>query len=130
MTVAKGGFKLKPIEDGSCRVPDPTKGISMEEMNAPGQKPLCVNHVGLHGPNWTMDATGSTMNRFALGLGGMILGRPVTDKTGIAGEFTFHLEFARDEGARGPFGDRLPPGAEADVPAGHRCSWSWRRRWD
>jgi uncharacterized protein (TIGR03435 family) len=117
LTVAKGGFKLKPMEAGACREIDTTKGLSMEEMRAPGQKPLCVNHVGLNGPNLTLDAAGSTMHRFALGLGGMILGRPVVDKTGISGEYVFHLEFLRDDTT-----DRLHPppdypGADADVPA-------------
>jgi uncharacterized protein (TIGR03435 family) len=118
LTVAKGGFKLKPMEAGACREVDTSKGISMAEMRAPGQKPLCVNHVGLNGPNFTMDAAGSTMHRFALGLGGMILGRPVVDKTGISGEYMFHLEFSRDEASRGTL--PLPPdypGANADVPA-------------
>jgi uncharacterized protein (TIGR03435 family) len=118
LTAAKGGFKLKPMEAGACREVDTSKGISMAEMRAPGQKPLCVNHVGLNGPNFTLDAAGSTMHRFALGLGGMILGRPVLDKAGISGEYMFHLEFSRDEASRGTL--PLPPdypGANADVPA-------------
>jgi uncharacterized protein (TIGR03435 family) len=119
MTVAKSGFKLKPIEQGECRVLDPSQGLSMDDLNKPGQIPPCVNHVGIHGPNWTMDAAGSTMGRLAQGLGGMILGRPVVDKTGIAGEFSFHLEFARDELSPGPLPrDKPAPGAEADAPPG------------
>jgi uncharacterized protein (TIGR03435 family) len=116
LTEAKGGFKLKPMEPGACRNIDTSKGISMEEMRAPG-KPLCVNHVGLHGPNFTMDATGSDMHRFSLALGGMLLGRPVIDKTGVTGEFSFHLEFARDEATLQ--GLRPPPdypSASDDVP--------------
>jgi uncharacterized protein (TIGR03435 family) len=118
LTVAKAGFKLKPVEKGACRDIDTTKGISMEEMNDSHQKPPCVNHVGIHGPNFRLDAAGSTMHRFAMGLGGMILGRPVVDKTGISGEYSFHLEFARDdataEGLRPAPND---PDAAVDDPA-------------
>jgi uncharacterized protein (TIGR03435 family) len=118
LTIAKGGFKLKPMEPGGCRALDESRGVSMEEMNAPGQKPLCVNHVGLHGPNFTMDAAGSTMHRFALALGGMLMGRPVLDKTGISGEYSFHLEFLRDDATLNGLRPRPDdPDTAADVPA-------------
>jgi len=36
-------------------------------------------------------------------------GRPVIDKTGIAGLFDFHLVFARDEAPAGGGGDTVAP---------------------
>jgi len=115
LTVARAGFKLKPMEPGACVPPSLTPGAGRA---APANgKPPCVNHVGSEGGNWTMDAAGTTMERFARALGDMILGRPVIDKTGIAGEFLFHLVFARDQTAPGA----LPldaPGPDASDPSG------------
>ena len=42
-----------------------------------------------------MDAQGSTLTEFSQLLG-LVLDRPVIDKTGIAGKFDIHLEFAAD----------------------------------
>jgi uncharacterized protein (TIGR03435 family) len=118
LTVAKGGFKLKPMEEGTCRVPDPTRGMTVAEANDPTQKPMCGTHIASHGPNWTVDANGATMKQSASWLGGAILDRPVVDKTGLAGLYSYRLEFARDESAPGKIPAFIGPKADPDIPAG------------
>ncbi len=119
LTVAKGGFKLKPIEDGAC-----TRYIAgmPNASTAPDGKPWCDRgRGGVNGPNWVEDDTGVTLSEFATGLLHTHLDRPIIDRTGIAGLFSFHLEYARDESAPGPL---LPAGVPApvfppsDVPPG------------
>jgi uncharacterized protein (TIGR03435 family) len=101
--VAEGGFKLQPMEEGAC-IPHEA-GRPVREV-PPGQKPLCITHAGWDGPNWTIDATGQSLGNLAGALGGMITDRPVLDKTGITGLFSFHLVFAYGKDAPGTF----PPG--------------------
>jgi uncharacterized protein (TIGR03435 family) len=50
-----------------------------------------------------MDAAGQSLSKLAGALGGIIMYRPVLDKTGITALFTFHLAFAHDENAPGVF---------------------------
>jgi uncharacterized protein (TIGR03435 family) len=117
LTVAKGGLKLKPMEPGSCVEIAITDRPGSEA--APDGKPWCRNHVGWDGPNWTLEARGQSLSRIAQTLGGIIMDRPVVDKTGIPALFTFTLTFAHDESAPGNFppglGSPFPP---TDVPAG------------
>jgi uncharacterized protein (TIGR03435 family) len=66
--------------------------------------------------NTMMDMSGSTMRQFAQGLS-RLAGRTVIDKTGIEGQFNFHLEFTPDPGMPtfGPPGMRPPnDGSAAD----------------
>jgi uncharacterized protein (TIGR03435 family) len=117
LTVAKGGTKLKPIEPGSCRVPEAGRGMTVEEMKDPAQKPMCGNHVAAHGPNWTMEAGGTTMAQFAGALGGMIMDRPVADRTGLAGQYAMQVEFAHDQATAGLDGLNWPE-STIDAPLG------------
>jgi bla regulator protein BlaR1 len=118
LTVAKGGFKLKPMEEGGCIPRDPTKGVLVSQMFPPGQKPLCVSHVSWDGPNWTIDAAGQSLDRLAGALS-VTMDRHVLDKTGIAGLFNFHLAFAHDGDAPGNLPPDLPsPFTASDIPPG------------
>jgi uncharacterized protein (TIGR03435 family) len=56
------------------------------------------------GMNMTIDATGISLEDFSRVLDNMFH-RPVVDKTGIAGSYDFHLEFAVDP----TIGMPLPP---------------------
>jgi uncharacterized protein (TIGR03435 family) len=103
LTVANSGFKLQPMEEGGCIPRDPANGVLVGEMFPSGQKPLCIYHVNVEGQNWTMDAAGQSLSKLAGALGGIIMDRPVVDKTGITAVFTFHLAFAHDESAPGVF---------------------------
>ena len=59
---------------------------------APGQT-YCKVRISSMRP--AVDAQGSTLAEFSQLLG-LVLDRPVIDKTGIAGKFDIHLEFAAD----------------------------------
>jgi uncharacterized protein (TIGR03435 family) len=110
LTVAKGGLKLKPMEAGGCTPLDPTRH---QDPFPPGQKPLCITHVGSDGPNWTLDAAGRTLSQLAWALS-VTADRHVIDRTGIGGLFIFHLVFERDENTPGGIPDR----PHSDVPPG------------
>jgi uncharacterized protein (TIGR03435 family) len=112
LTVASSGFKLQPMEEGGCIPRDPAQGVNVREMFPPNQKPLCIYHVSVDGQNWTMDAAGQSLSKLAGALGGIIMHRPVLDKTGITALFTFHLEFAHDENAPGV----VPPEMRSPFP--------------
>jgi uncharacterized protein (TIGR03435 family) len=112
LTVARGGLKMKPMEEGACTPLDPDNGVRVEQMFPPGQKPLCVNHIGWDGPNWTIDGAGQSLGRLALALS-TVAGRHVLDQTGVAELFIYHLKFAHDDVTPGTF----PPGLPSPFPA-------------
>ena len=93
LTVAKGGFKLQPLKEGSCA---PIGDLADLE---PGQKPCGMPMTGMRGPTMNTEILGSF--RDFCKVMGATLGRPVIDRTGIAGMFDFHLDFAVDENIGG-----------------------------
>ena len=119
LTLAKGGFKLKPMEKGGCTERDPTKGINSDELFPPGKTPLCVSWIHMNGPDWALDSAGQKLGNLANALSNT-LNRHVFDKTGINDVFILHLQFAHDETTPGNFPpemlDTLFPAT--DVPAG------------
>ena len=96
LTVAKGGLKLKPFQEGSCTP-------SSDTPRVPGQPPLCKARASSKGANVVaIDGQGMTLDEFS----GLVLtasafgfkfDRPIINKTGIAGRFDLHLEFAIDD---------------------------------
>ena len=118
LTVAKSGFKLQPVKEGGCTPPDP---IGPNRMPGSGEKPLCGCHLGRNGPNFTFDSTGEDLGRVSRTLGALILHRPVIDKTGITGLFTFHVEFGADETTvmpQRPGAQPAPQAEPSDLPSG------------
>jgi len=99
LTAAKGGSKLRPLQEGSCVAADPN---SPPRPLAPAQKPPCgVLMPGANTANRTMtiDAVGAPIALLTRTLT-LMLGRPVLDKTGIAGLLdAFHLEYVREDAA-------------------------------
>jgi uncharacterized protein (TIGR03435 family) len=91
LTVAKGGFKLKPMKEGDCLPDGPPEWPA-------GGKPAC-NWTGwdVNGPNRRLLFGGLTLDRVAHDLAELILDRNVIDRTGITGKFVFRLEYAPDE---------------------------------
>jgi uncharacterized protein (TIGR03435 family) len=98
LTVSKPG-KLVPSKEGSC--------IAMDASNlgradpATGKMPNYCGGGSMRNTNGTMvaDIPGATMEEFAGRLLSAYLRKPVVDKTGLAGRFDIHLEFAPERPA-------------------------------
>jgi len=108
LNVAKGGFKLKPLADGSC-VPRNTG----TNPPASGQRPCGGTNINFGRGGGTLELTGVSVAEFCRDIQNFV-DRPVLDKIGITGLFDFRLEFAADENTPG-----LAPGnpaAPSDQP--------------
>jgi uncharacterized protein (TIGR03435 family) len=99
LTVVKGGFKLPAAMRGSCTPP----AFSTYPITAlPAGKHYCNNTGvgGRKGPNTVLNQDEATVDDIAKLLT-LILDRPVFDKTGLTGQYNFHLEFAIDQATPG-----------------------------
>jgi uncharacterized protein (TIGR03435 family) len=95
LTVAKGGLKIQPLQEGDCRPLEPGKGLTLLK---PGEKPICgANISAVNGPNRMWKEIGVSMKTFAGFALSNTLDRHVIDKTGVAGLFSFNLEYRPDE---------------------------------
>jgi uncharacterized protein (TIGR03435 family) len=107
LALGKGAPKLKPLREGSCTpvlVGHPPPAL------APGRH-YCRNLVGPGSVNFE----GGTLSMLA-GLLGLILDRPVIDKTGITTYFEIHLTFSPDDSAP-PRPSTTDPGSPGDIRA-------------
>ena len=101
MTAAKGRLKVQPLAEGACTAIDLTHPPPPRK---PGDPPpnLCglmiVERTGKG--DMMIEVRGATLTQFAQRLSGRV-DRAIVDKTGIAGKFNFHLEFAPDPYMRG-----------------------------
>jgi uncharacterized protein (TIGR03435 family) len=124
LIVAKGGFKLQPLKAGSCTPFDPFKssepGITPADLIA-GLAKTCgsITSRRPEGPGdpATVEFHGMSMDEIAQHLS-RPLDRPVVNKTGIAGMFDVHLEFAPDQATPGFLAAGAPAAAIADDPPG------------
>jgi len=107
LALGKGSPKLKPLQDGSCT---PVVMGRPLPLLADGEH-RCKNMVAPRG----IDIEGGTLSMLA-GMLGMILDRPVVDKTGIASYFEIHLVFSPDDSAA-PQPVTADPGASDAVVA-------------
>jgi uncharacterized protein (TIGR03435 family) len=98
LTVAKGGLKLKPTKDGDCTPVG--RGPGWRWLGPEDKQPCSWVSWPTNGPNRTLVGGGVTMERLATSLTSFVMGRKVFDRTGIAGSFTIHLEYAPDENTR------------------------------
>jgi uncharacterized protein (TIGR03435 family) len=127
MTVLKTGFKLQPLDPGSCDPRDMTKpgrpaiitpDMGFREVLQPGEKPSCGIAARTFGPG---GATGQSQTVIGQAMGlaefaGLLGGgmdRPVIDKTETTGIFNLKLVFARDQATAG-FLPPPPPGIPAE----------------
>ena len=108
LTSGKGSPKLKPFQAGSCT--PLTLGHPLPELAADQKR--CRYMVD---PRGAVEFEGGTLAMFG-GLLGMILDRPVIDKTGIVGQFAIHLAFSPEDLA-GPRSATDDTGAAASVRA-------------
>ncbi len=96
VTVARGGPKLQPFQEDSCVRQLPPPGPQPEL--APGQH-RCANFGRLKGRSMDINVEGNTVENFSKiflrGIGPSA--RPVIDRTGLTGQYVFHLEYGLDE---------------------------------
>jgi uncharacterized protein (TIGR03435 family) len=94
LTVAKGGFKLKPMQEGEC---DPDRVTPSE----PGAKMPCgFMTSGANGPNAVWRFTGFKMSSLAMRLS-HALGRHVIERTGLSDKYIIRFEFHPDDATPG-----------------------------
>jgi len=118
LTIAKGGLKIKPMEEGGCVPFDLSTGRRPWEVFKPGEKPLCSQGTGVAESDWTIYGAGQAMSNLA-GMLTTVTGRHVFDKTGLSGRFNYNLRFAHDDTTPGEFPPGMPsPFPQSDVPAG------------
>jgi uncharacterized protein (TIGR03435 family) len=124
LTVAKGGPKLHPFQEGSCtpidlRIlerfpPVPFPDLPLGQTYCGGIDPADGRHwvavLGTKkGPNEIVDARALSIDDFIkLSLNHRV-DRPVINQTGISGRFDYHLEFA-PEATSPEAGDQSGPG--------------------
>jgi uncharacterized protein (TIGR03435 family) len=108
LKVARGGPKLHSFAEGSC-IPSDT---SPQNPLPPGQEYCKSNMSGLSPAS--IEAQGATLDDFSRMLLA-ILGRPVINKTGIAGRFDMRIEFSREGTTFQPLRPTEP--ADGRVPA-------------
>ena len=90
LVTAKNGPKLKEADEGGCIATGPT--APPPPPRAPGQSAPIVCGAWFTGP-FSLDGRKLSMTQFANALA-VVLGRPVTDNTGIMGGYDIHIEFA------------------------------------
>jgi uncharacterized protein (TIGR03435 family) len=115
LTVAKGGSKLQRVPEGSCTPPDYST-FPMPPL-PPGKK-YCNNTGvgGRKGPNTTLNVDEETVDFFSKLLG-LVLDRPIINKTELPGKYNFHLEFAVDQSTPGALQGFGPPSDAAPAPS-------------
>jgi uncharacterized protein (TIGR03435 family) len=112
LALGKGSPKLKPLQNGSC-----TPAVVGGPLPLlPEGRRLCRNMLS---PRGKVDIEGGTLSTLA-GFLGMILDRPVIDKTGITSYFEIHLSFSPEdsEASRPVAAEPGPPApvASPDAP--------------
>jgi uncharacterized protein (TIGR03435 family) len=108
LALGKGSPKLKPLQDGSCT---PVVLGGPLPLVPDGQH-LCKRMVS---PRGKVDIEGGTLTMLA-DLLGMVLDRPVIDKTGITSYFEIQLAFSPEDSVA-PRPVTADPGASAAVRA-------------
>ena len=102
--------RLKTFQPGSCT---PVDYAQNPAPPAPGHPPFCQSRIQSKGANVrTVHVPAATLPAFADILG-VVLGRPVIDRTGIQGKFDFDLEFAIDQSTPGFVSDE--PSSSSDA---------------
>jgi uncharacterized protein (TIGR03435 family) len=98
LVVAKGGPKIKPINESDWTPDDHRGGEEWLEQVRRGEMGFCGFLYGHETGPTTMGLAfgGPTMTSFARTLSS-ITHRPVVDQTGLPGRFRFYLEYAPED---------------------------------
>jgi uncharacterized protein (TIGR03435 family) len=102
LTVAKNGLKLQPMKEGSCSPIDVMKMDTRPEPGKPAPRYCGAGRTQGNNGALVSEGYGVTMAELAGRILSNFVDRPVIDRTGLAGRFDVHLEFARDNLAAGP----------------------------
>ena len=113
LTVARGGPKLHSFVAGSCTPHD-----TAQQDPLPAGQSYCKNSMSGGSPA-SIEAQGTTLDDFSQMLFA-VLGRPVFNKTEIAGRFDIRIEFSREGTRFSPLRPTEPAdgGAPASDPRG------------
>src|SRR5262249_31296153 len=116
LTVAKGGSKLQQPKPGGCFAL-PLNGPPIPPPPGPGAAPPCGRvFVGMFNGRANLEGGNVPVSELVRVLSNM-LGRTVTDKTGISGSYDIHLPFAPDAALQGLPGVGAPGGPALPVSA-------------
>lgn len=96
---ASDGRKLQPFKDGSCTPIDFTRDRGDQPPLVPGATRCRTGVSKKAGPTLMLEAQGVSLEVFSTLLR---LDRRIIDRTGMAGRFDFHLEYANPTLAGGP----------------------------
>jgi uncharacterized protein (TIGR03435 family) len=111
LTLAKGGFKLKPAAEGSCLQLDIEHLPEIPKDGSPMK--VCGNQqMRGNGRTLNVKGTGLTMAEFAGGLLSDYSGRQVIDHTGIEGRYDIEMDFTME----GPGAALKAGGPDAPIP--------------
>jgi uncharacterized protein (TIGR03435 family) len=100
LTVSNSDAKLRKLEERGCVVLDTTNPFEPAKPPEPGQKPTCKGLlIGGSGQTqiYTAEAEGVTLDQLSGLYGIAALDRPVINRTGVTGSFSFRLQFVADE---------------------------------
>jgi uncharacterized protein (TIGR03435 family) len=110
LTVAKGGPKLDQVQAGSCVRPD--LAVYPPPPLPAGQRYCKGGGIGPNGPNLRVSEEERSVDYFVKLLG-LVMDRPILDRTGLTGLYNFQLSFAIDQST-----PHAPPafGEASDTP--------------
>jgi uncharacterized protein (TIGR03435 family) len=114
LTVAKGRPKFHPAVEGDC-VPLPVPPIFPPPELPPGKRP-CSDVIAPKGPNVRVIADASTIDYLSKLLG-LVLDRPIINRTGLTGKYKIYVEFARDQSTTGLDDFPVQPTEEPSAPS-------------
>ena len=117
LTVAKGGLKIKPINEADCPEDDHAGGEKWLDAVRRGEKGFCWFVYGQQAGPGTMGWAfgGHTMSGFS-GIISRWVRKPVVDQTGVTGRFRIYLEVADNVGGPPLPLDAVPGAAEIGQP--------------
>jgi uncharacterized protein (TIGR03435 family) len=117
LTVARNGPKIQPLKEGGCTVLDYGHPPA---PRAPGSPVIhyCGTSASVRkGPTQTIDTWGASVADFLHASISRFLDRPVIDKTGLAGLYDFHLQFAPEDNQASPCSDNCASPADLAAPS-------------